>query len=126
MNYLIWALRMVVPLFALAAIISSIRAPGTESLPNGFRKRAIALELPQKPEDIDAIKAVYPEEKIRQEINLDFFLIIPFYTLMFVGMGFWLSKLSIPSANMLGSSLIICAVLAATFDCLENSRMLAL
>src|SRR5687767_5520280 len=102
MDYLIWSLRIVMPGIAFALIILSMRAPRAEGLPNGFRRRAIALELPQKPEDIETIKKVYPEKTIRQEINVDFFFVIPLYTLIFIGLGFWLYKLSFPSAKMLG------------------------
>jgi hypothetical protein len=126
MSYVVWFLRIGMPLAAASIIVAALRTPQPEGLPNGFRKKALALELPQKVEDIEAIKKVYPEKDIRKDIKGDFLFVIPLYTSFFMGLGFVLYSVNFPYAKVLGLSLCLCALLAAIFDILENQRMLGL
>ena len=100
----------------------SLFSPVPSSLPHGFQARALALELVESTEDVKTIEAVYPASEIRNELNLDLYLFIPFYLLLFLGLGAWLSYSDIPYARMLGIAVAVCVIVAALWDVIEDLR----
>ena len=89
-------------------------------LPHGFHARALALELVESTEDIKTIEAVYPASVIRDELNLDLYIFIPFYLILFLALGAWLSWSNIPYARLLGIAVAACVIVAALWDVIED------
>lgn len=128
-----WFIRVVAPLAGLVLfrITPQLLAPSPPGL-DGFHSPVIALELVENEQQVRDILAVYEQrnpqpaaEQIRREIQLDNWVIIPVYTLLFLAFSLWLSGSDRPRARALVIALVAGAVGAAASDLAENASILA-
>lgn len=106
----------------LALTVRSLFSPVPLPLPHGFHARALALELVESIEDVKTIEAVYPASEIRSELNLDLYLFIPFYLILFFALSAWLSWCDIPYSRLLSIAVATCVIVAAVGDVIEDLR----
>lgn len=93
------------------------------TLPRGFHLSGILLELVENEDEVEAVKKVKPPDSIRRDLWGDTLAFIPFYTFLFLVIGYWLMKRDVPLAFALGVVACIGTVLVAGFDLLENARI---
>lgn len=103
------------------SLISGQRDPAL----GGFRSRAIALELAEDARQLKQVVDAYPKAQIAHDLLLDSTLIIPFYSGMFIVLGFALIRAPEHITHWVGWIIVMCAIAAALFDLLENYRSLA-
>jgi hypothetical protein len=93
------------------------------TLPRGFHIPGLLLELVENEDEVKAVEKVKLPDKIRRDLWIDTLGFIPFYTFLFLVIGYWLMKRDVPFAFALGVIACVGIVLVAGFDLLENARI---
>jgi hypothetical protein len=108
-------------LVGLAIIGSSLFGPTLRELPYGFTKPMLALEMTRTSMDVDDVRQKYPggASSIFWSIVVDFILVIPAYTALFIAFS---RHKSVPFPYR--TLLRLVAVVAAGTDCGENTLIL--
>ena len=109
-------------LMGVLTVVFSVREPAVEGLPRNYTKPMLALEMMRSAPEVQTVSARFPkgDEGIWTAIKADFALIIPAYTLLFIGFA-WLAKTKrLPAWELL----ITTAMFAALADVRENMQIL--
>jgi hypothetical protein len=118
----------VVGALAIVLVVVSIwlGQMNSQELPGGYKSPVLAMELPRRGVDIDAINRADGGKArafILQHLTKDVVFLFS-YTVLFVALSLVLSQMSATSARWIGLVAAFLALLTGVFDFLENSRML--